>query len=173
MKWLYVGLTLSLCSCHQRENFNAPGLFISFDDRSIEEWLEIDSLFEKDDFRATFYVTQFDSLSRTEIATLKKLEEKGHEIGYHGLRHLHAEYYIKNFGYSQYISYEIDSGLLLMEKENLFPSSFAYPYGEDYWFTDFLLLQKFQSVRRVAALKDRGNLTDIPEVFYAICIEVL
>ena len=39
-------------------------------------------------------------------------------------------------------------------------------YGEDFWFTDLLLLKRFQSVRRVVSLKKRSSLAQIPEIFY-------
>ena len=165
MRWFFICFCISLLSCDKKKS-NPPGLFLSFDDRSIAEWKAIDSLFQGVDFKATFYITQFDSLSELEVETLRRMELSGHEIGFHGLRHLHAQSYIKEHGYTKYLDTEIDSGLVLMEKENLFPQTFAYPYGEDFWFTDLFLLKRFQSVRRVVSLKKRSSLDQIPEIFY-------
>ncbi len=45
-------------------------------------------------------------------------------------------------------------------------TSFAYPYGADYWFTDFLLLKHFKMVRDVSPLNTEKNLNKIDAVFY-------
>lgn len=101
------------------------------------------------DAKVTFFVTQFDSLNKEEIEMLRQLEFEGHEIGSHGAMHVKAENYITNYSYREYLEHEIDASIESMKKSGFEPISFAYPYGSSYWFTDFLIGQKFKIIRNV------------------------
>jgi ribosomal protein L19 len=69
------------------------GICLSFDDRSINEWFELRELLNGNEVRATFFITQADSLNSLEIHKLKVLQNDGHEIGFHGNMHVLSEYY--------------------------------------------------------------------------------
>lgn len=168
MKILYSSVFL-LCfiSCTGDNKQNQPGICLSFDDRSVEEWFELRELFSKNGVKATFYITQPDALSNSEIRKLKKLEADGHEIGFHGRMHVLSEYYIKEHSYLDYLENEINLGLKCMDSLGFSCVSFAYPYGAEYWFTDFLLLQKFQTTRGVSVLNEKKDLAQIEDIYYS------
>lgn len=115
--------------------------------------------------RVTFYVSQFDSLSVEEIQMLHDLQKDGHEIASHGALHVQAEAYIREHSYKEYLANEVDRSIASMEKAGFRPTSFAYPYGSKYWFTDYLLLKRFKSTRGVAFLGDK-QLEQLDEVFF-------
>ena len=153
-------------SCQYNDNPIVPGICISFDDRSIKDWYDIKDLLKEYDATATFFITQFDSLDETEIEMLKELQKDGHEIGFHGAKHVYAEYYIKENSYSSYLKYEIDEGLQSMRLAGFDCRSFAYPYGSKYWFTDYLLLKRFDIVRSVATFDKEENLKSIDDIYF-------
>jgi peptidoglycan-N-acetylglucosamine deacetylase len=102
------------------------GLCLSFDDRSIAEWASLRPLFKKYNVRATFFITQFDSLSQIEVNLLKEFAKDGHEIGSHGAKHVLAETYIKENGYNQWLDEEVDASIEMMKNAGFDPRSFAY-----------------------------------------------
>ncbi|HEX5169943.1 MAG TPA: polysaccharide deacetylase family protein [Cyclobacteriaceae bacterium] len=152
-------------SCQKREVKRA-GICISLDDRSIKEWYEMKELLRKYNSRVTFFVTQFDSLDSIEIKMLKDLEKEGHEIGSHGALHVVSEYYIKEKSYNEYIENEIDASISAMKKNGFTPKSFAYPYGAKFWFTDLILLSKFEVLRGVEPINNERDLTLIDNIYY-------
>lgn len=115
--------------------------------------------------RVTFYVTQFDSLSAEEIQMLRDLQKDGHEIASHGALHVQAEAYIKDHSYKEYLANEVDNSIASMNKAGFHLTSFAYPYGSKYWFTDYLLLKRFQSTRGVASSGGKP-VEQLDDVFY-------
>ncbi|NLR93215.1 polysaccharide deacetylase family protein [Flammeovirga agarivorans] len=148
---------LSGCTIQQ-----TPSINLSFDDRSIDSWYNIKDLFQKYDVKVTFFITQIDSLSVSDIVKLRELEEEGHEIGYHGNIHVVSEYYIKENSYIDYIENEINPGLDSLKSLGFNPISFAYPYGSKYWFTDFLLyLKGFEYTRNVTPRFGEDDLTKL------------
>jgi peptidoglycan-N-acetylglucosamine deacetylase len=161
-----LGVTISfLCySCGSKPTV-APGVCISFDDRTIHEWSEMSHLFKRYDAKVTFFITQFDSLDKDEIELLTSLRNQGHEIGSHGALHVISEHYIKANGYKQYLADEVDSNTLAMTNAGFAPTSFAYPYGAKYWFTDYLLLKRFSAIRGVAANPKDGRLDQFDDIF--------
>lgn len=162
----YVILYIILASC-SREKTRQPGLCLSFDDRSINAWYEMRDLLKKYDTHVTFFVSRFDSLTAAEIEMLKELQKEGHEIGSHGALHTNAEVYIKENSYEEYLKNEIQQNILSMNKNGFYPTSFAYPYGAKYWFTDFLLLKRFKVLRGVASMNAEKDITSINEIYYS------
>ena len=156
-----------ISSCQYNDKPIVPGICISFDDRSIKDWYDMKDMLKEYDATATFFITQFDSLEDNEIEMLKALEKDGHEIGFHGAKHVYAEYYIKENSYSSYLKDEIDEGLQSMRLAGFVCRSFAYPFGSTYWFTDYLLLKRFDFVRSVASLGKEDDLKSIDDIFYS------
>ncbi|MFB9864855.1 polysaccharide deacetylase family protein [Rufibacter immobilis] len=146
----------------------APGLSLSFDDRAIDKWFDMRDIFKQYNARVTFFITQPDSLSQSEVEKLRILKQDGHEIGFHGTHHVVSEFYIRNKSYSEYFSYEITPGLKLMDSLGFKCTSFAYPYGSRYWFTDFLLLRKFKVLRGVSSVNKEKTLTKIDDIFFSL-----
>ena len=162
--YLFIVL-LCATSCATQQNAQ-PGICLSFDDRTVEGWYALRPLFDSYDAKATFFITQPDSLSNTEVRMLKELENDGHEIGFHGAMHVYAEHYIKEYSYAEYLEKEIESGLKSMQNHGFECSSFAYPYGSKYWFTDYLLLKRFESIRSVSALKKNQSVSELDDIYY-------
>ena len=167
MRSLLISLSLLLLintGCHQKKH--QPGICLSFDDRPIKEWHQMRALLKRYHAHVTFFVTQFDSLSATEIQMLTDLQNDGHEIASHGALHVQAESYIKAHSYKEYLANEIEPSISSMKKAGFDPVSFAYPYGSKYWFTDYLLLKKFKSTRGVASMEKQNSLAAVDEIFY-------
>src|SRR5438034_1387906 len=75
MRSILISLSLIVfitTGCHQQKR-NA-GICLSFDDRYIKEWHEMRALLNRYHARVTFFVSQFDSLSATEIQMLADLQ---------------------------------------------------------------------------------------------------
>jgi peptidoglycan/xylan/chitin deacetylase (PgdA/CDA1 family) len=163
---LAVIILTSLFSCNNGKRGQA-GLCISFDDRSVEQWFEMRTLLNKYNAKVTFFVTQFDTLTASEIRMLKALQDDGHEIGSHGMLHVSSESYINENSYEAYLKNEIDPAISAMNNAGFHPRSFAYPYGAKYWFTDLLLSKKFKVLRGVTAMNAEKDITRINEIYYA------
>src|SRR5690554_3168159 len=125
-------IIILLCSgCKSKERFS--GIWLSLDDRSVHEWFELRGILNKHNAKATFFVTQPNSLTHEEVELLRILKNDGNEIGFHGNKHLLSENYIKKHGYRAYWKNEILAGLETMDSFGFKCSSFAYPYGAKYW----------------------------------------
>lgn len=159
-----IGLLLFSCNSNSAK---FPGICLSFDDRSINEWFRLRELFNNNGVKVTFFITQPDSLNEDEITKLKILQKDGHEIGYHGNLHVASEYFIKENSYLEYIDTEINQGIETMESLGFNCVSFAYPYGAKYWFTDFILSKKFDLLRGVSPLNEEKDLTNMDEIYYS------
>ncbi|MEP6735027.1 MAG: polysaccharide deacetylase family protein [Chryseolinea sp.] len=161
----YAVVVFGLSGCSEKQEPH-PGICLSFDDRSVREWYSLKNLLDSANAKVTFFVTQFDSLDSVEISLLKDLEADGHEIGSHGALHVISERYIKEHTYKTYLQNEVEAETSAMKKHGFKPSSFAYPYGAKYWFTDYLLLKKFKVVRAVERLNDSGDISLIDDIYY-------
>lgn len=154
-----------MISC-QKEPLHKAGICISFDDCTIKEWYEMRPLFHKYGAKATFFINTFDSLNTDQINMLRTLQAEGHEIGNHGALHVFAGDYIKAHSYSAYLKNEIDHNTEAMKLKGFTPTSFAYPFGAKYRFTDYLLSGRFKILRNVAALNEKKELETTDAVFY-------
>ncbi|MGB3587367.1 MAG: polysaccharide deacetylase family protein [Tunicatimonas sp.] len=155
----------TLIGCNKTER--PAGIWLSFDDRSINEWYALKGLFKRSDVIVTFFITQPDSLTTDEVAKLRELQRDGHEIGFHGTRHVVSEHFIQERGYRSYLSKEIDQGLQTMTSYGFNCQSFAYPYGAKFWFTDLILRTRFQVLRGVATLDPEKNLATIDDIYHS------
>jgi peptidoglycan/xylan/chitin deacetylase (PgdA/CDA1 family) len=164
---IQVIILLVFVSCTTDYENTKSGICISFDDRSINEWFELRDLFNDYNAKVTFFITQFDSLSDVEISKLRILEKDGHEIAFHGTIHVVSEYYIKERSYRAYFNNEINHGLEAMNLAGFSCSSFAYPYGSKYWFTDHLLLRNFNILRSVSVINKENDITKIDDIFFS------
>ena len=154
-------------SCNNNNASKYPGICLSFDDRSVDEWFQLRELFNKNSVKVTFFITQPDSLNSAEVNKLKQLEQDGHEIGFHGNMHISPRQYIKEYSYADYMDNEINKGMRTMDSLGFNCVSFAYPYGAEYWFTDFLLLKKFDLLRDISSLKGEKDLTKMDGIYYS------
>jgi peptidoglycan-N-acetylglucosamine deacetylase len=133
----------------------------------VDEWFELRKLFNDNNVKATFFISEPATLSKSEIDKLKILEKEGHEIGFHGTMHVLSEYYIQEHSYKDYLEKEIDVGLKQMDSLGFKCVSFAYPYGAKYWFTDFLLLRRFEILRSVSPINKTKKISLIDDIYYS------
>lgn len=146
---------LSVFSCSKYEEeveetieFNSQaGVAITFDDDYVDQWFAVNSVLKPYDWKATFFVCEFDKLKYEELNKLKELKKEGHEIGGHGWIHLKAAPFEKKHGELDYLNKEIFPMLKDMREQSLPVHSFAYPYGSRDAATDTLLLHEFNIIR--------------------------
>jgi len=129
------------------QNTHQAGIALSFDDLYVDAWYEANQVFREYDWKATYFISRFDRLSEEQIDKLHRLKNEGHEIAAHGLHHIRATEYITENGMQAYLDYEINPMLELMHENNLYPTSFAYPYGTRNAATDSLLIDHFTILR--------------------------
>lgn len=129
-----------------------PGFALSFDDRFIDEWFSLRVLFKQYGAKATFYLTQPDSLSASDISKLRQLVAEGHEIGCHGALHLNATRYLLTHSRATYIDVEIESAQRSLGRLGFAAPTFAYPFGADNWYINQVLRQRFTLLRDTYSL---------------------
>ena len=129
---IFVSCLLLTCSTSVRNThqYKNGGVVISFDDKSIDAWCFADSCLSQYNWKASFAVTHVDRLTDREYDKLRYLQNNGHEIAGHGLKHINAKKYVDDFGVENYINFEILPMLKIFEQQNIDVSSFVYPYGE-------------------------------------------
>ncbi|AWG21281.1 hypothetical protein FFWV33_06895 [Flavobacterium faecale] len=146
---------LSVFSCTKiEEDIEAPfetvpqaGVAITFDDDYVDEWFTVNTILKPYDWKATFFVCEFEKLKYEQLNKLKELKKEGHEIGGHGWIHLKAAPFEKRHGAAGYLDDEILPMLEDMRVHALPVHSFAYPYGSHDAITDTLLLHEFNIIR--------------------------
>lgn len=131
-------------------------LCLTFDDRFLENWEKAIPLFQKYNARATFFI--YGRIDGPVIASLKKLQDAGHSIGLHGVKHRRAVNYIKERGMEEYMKNEIMPQLDICRKNGINVRSFAYPYSQRTIESDKKLFEKFDFLRtNCSAVKKNGQ----------------
>lgn len=138
-----------------------PGLMLSFDDASVDDWFALRDIFDARAARATFFVSNFGELTPEQRAKLRVLAEEGHAIEAHGMGHRDAATYADGHGVARYLADEIDPLLDAMAADGFAPTTFAYPYGRRTKELDDALLQRFRLVRSLTYL-DKSVLATAP-----------
>lgn len=146
------------------KNFE-PGIILTFDDHSIDNWYSARDLFKKYHAKVTFFVDHFDKLDANSISKLKDLKQDGHEIGCHGFRHLNAVQYIAKHSVEEYIQKEINPAIKNMKDKGFEPTSFAYPYGARSETLDSVLLEYFDVIRGTAYVNKDQNIKSLNKVY--------
>jgi peptidoglycan/xylan/chitin deacetylase (PgdA/CDA1 family) len=109
-------------------NCKEGGVVITFDDAYIDEWYSIRDLLNTYKAKVTFFVARFDRLNEDQIKKLKIFRNDGHEIAFHGLRHLNAVNFVKDNSVEKYLEVEILPGINIMKNKGFYPLSFSYPF---------------------------------------------
>ena len=138
-------------SCTPPETKTIPpshgGIALSFDDNYVDEWVKIDELLSKYQWKATFYITKPHLLHKDHISKLHYLQDKGHELGAHGYFHFNALEYYNNNKINEYLKTEIDAELKYFKRKKFRIKSFSYPYGAHNEALDSILSLKFSTLR--------------------------
>jgi len=146
-------LPLMLINCDFINNFcytesKGPGaIVLTFDDRHIDAWYKADSIFSIYNWKATFCVSAYGTLTENQKLKLLSLQNNGHEIASHGTHHYNASEYLSNHSMDEYIKNEILPSLNEMQKDGLNINSFAYPGGVRSVELDLALFDYFPVLR--------------------------
>lgn len=164
---------MACLSCGDTQKEHQAGIAISFDDRYVAQWDSLRPLLKKYDVKATFYMTQFDSLTATEKGILLQLQKEGHEIGAHGATHTRAVDYALSQSTDAFIKNEVEAEINAMKKAGLHVSTYAHPGGQQAWFINQKLYNYFNLVRdvalserKIAGFTFKRELTDMDEIYY-------
>lgn len=155
--FLSVWFSFGLWGCREATKPLPPaGIALSFDDRYVEEWTRLSPLLKKYKAHVTFYVTQFDSLTPKEVATLHQLQRDGHEIGAHGAAHIRVLDWMRGgASLDDFFRYEIEAELISMRKAGFRPVTFAHVGGQQTWWTDRRLLRDYFKLLRDVSMTER------------------
>ena len=172
-KLYFIILLVVFIACKQKKATPQAGIAISFDDKFVKEWSQLEPLLKKYNAKCTFYITQPDSLSDEEVNLLHQFEKEGNEIGCHGAMHVRSMYYIWDFSLDEYMNNEIFPALKTMKKQGFSPKTFAHPGGSQMWYSDRELLKYFTLLRDVS-MKTRTlwdydythEIEELDEIFY-------
>ena len=80
----------------------------------MANWVRVLPLFEKYEAHVTFFIDHWDTLSPEQIAGLNKLQDAGHAIGCHGMRHRCAASYSRKHSIEKYMADEITPAVKMM-----------------------------------------------------------
>lgn len=133
-----------------RHEAPAPGVLLSFDDASIDAWVQGIDLFAQYQAHATFFVAYFPQLTDAQIAGLHQLAAAGHAIEPHSIKHLRAPLYVEQKGVDAYMRDEALPSIEALEAAGFPATTYAYPYGARTQELDEALLSHVELVRSVA-----------------------
>ncbi len=149
--YLLISTLLLLGSCDKLDSPVAEeyhgGVIFTFDDNYVDTWIRADSIFQDLDWKATFCIAKFHTLSRDKKDDLLYLQSEGNEIAFHGTNHLRAAYYLRDHTHEEYLKTEIFPDLNAMKRYGFDVTSFAYPGGVRSPETDSLLWNYFDVLR--------------------------
>ena len=82
----------------------------TFDDFHGENWLKADSLFQKYDARATFFIVG--EITSEKLEVMRKLKTSGHTIGLHSIHHGDAVKYIQENIDLKYLMNQLEKAII-------------------------------------------------------------
>lgn len=155
---LFCIVLLNACK-HEVPHGNMPTGYIAltFDDSDVKGWYTHLALLDSLGIKATFYISNYNSLSKEEINKLHQIENRGHEIAFHTTNHANLEKTTRQKGIQYTINVEIKEGLEQMKRDGFNPVNFAYPYGSHNQQLHSNLLPFFKSLRRVSNKNNYRN----------------
>ena len=123
------------------------GVAITFDDNDVDGWYGIHTILKKYNWKATFFISDFQSFDDDKTRKLSALKEYGHEIGGHGCNHLNAIAYTRENGIDAYMRNEIYPLKKAMAEKGFDIASFAFPYGARNKKIDSAMFKEFKILR--------------------------
>jgi peptidoglycan/xylan/chitin deacetylase (PgdA/CDA1 family) len=144
------GLAFNTYSDFAQHTDVSPGIALSFDDTSVEAWVEILPLLAKYNAHVTFFISQYYSFNDQAREGLHQLADAGHAIEAHTVRHLHAPDYVEQFGLDAYLHDEVDPSIKVLRDEGFPVDAFAYPFGARTSETDQAIAKRVPVIRSVA-----------------------
>jgi peptidoglycan/xylan/chitin deacetylase (PgdA/CDA1 family) len=118
-------ILLILVSCSRPQT--KGGIIFTFDDQSVQNWVEYKDLLKKYDIRATFFVARPQLLDQGQINGLKALQSDGNEIACHGENHIDARLYRGTA--DSFYKVEAEPAISKMNDMGFKIVSYAYAFG--------------------------------------------
>ncbi|MFW9965062.1 MAG: polysaccharide deacetylase family protein, partial [Candidatus Sifarchaeia archaeon] len=143
-----------------------PGVAITFNGWAIDEWYNIRGLLNYYGARVTFFVGNINDLNSSDFEKLRTLKNAGHEVATSGFRYVNAIDFVRNYSLQTYIDTEITPAIDLMSENDLFPTSYAYPFGSRNSTIDSELLKYFLRLRSTAYTSNTTRIVDLDQVYY-------
>ncbi|WP_339734308.1 polysaccharide deacetylase family protein [uncultured Gimesia sp.] len=169
---LCFSLFLSIASAAEKsaaqKALPSSGVVFTFDDRNMDQWVKQIPLFRKHNAKVTFFVDHFHTLKPQQIARLKKLQDAGHTIGCHGVKHRKAVDYVREHGIERYMEDEINPAVQRMTIAGLKPTAFAYPSSSRTPEIDQRLLKTFRHLRGGTGLPPTQRMRDLKPIFVPV-----
>lgn len=170
-------LVLPYAGCTKYDTEGAmelPGIALTFDDNSIENWYSFMPLLDSFGVKATFYISSYHKLSIRQKQNLREIQAKGHEIAFHTTNHYDMVNLLGHLKIKELLDCEIYKDLRKMNRDGFYPHTFAYPYGSHNEYLDQELCKIFKSVRALNGSNNysksfTGGLRN--KVLYAIGID--
>ena len=161
----FAGITISLlvsllfvgCTKYQKAgSVKDPGVVLTFDDNYVDNWAEYLPMLDSAGVKATFYICRYNRFTADQKAKLRLIQSHGHEIAFHSTNHYNMMDYVYKHKHSmeEWMKYEVEDGLKLMNSDGFYPSTFAYPAGAHNGLSDKSLQRYFKSVRALNGTND-------------------
>lgn len=139
---LPVLLLLLCCSRPQTKG----GIIFTFDDQSVQNWVEFKDLLKRYDIRATFFISRPQLLDQVQINGLKALQSDGNEIACHGENHLDARLYQGSA--ESFYKEEAEPAISKMNELGFKIVSYAYAFGLAPDSVDRVMLKHVEYLRK-------------------------
>lgn len=127
-----------------------PAIAFSFDDSSVDLWVEQRAMFAKYGARLTFFVSRYSLMDDAQHAGLAQLAADGHDIEAHTVNHLHGPEYVENNGLDAYMTDEVVPSIDVLRDAGFDPVAFAYPFGQRTSEMDRAILSRVSVIRSIA-----------------------
>ena len=127
-----------------------PGLALSFDDTSVDDWHAMRPQFQAVGARITFFVSRYPGVKPAQRAKLTELAADGHAIEAHSINHLRGPEYVEDHGLAAYIADEVVPSIEQLRTDGHPVTSFAYPFGARTDEIDRAVLEHVAIVRSIS-----------------------
>ncbi len=144
------GLRFVLYSEFARGQGAGPGIALSFDDSSVDQWEEAMPLLRQYGAKVTFFVTRWAKFSQARKDQLASFVAEGHELQAHGVAHLRAPSYVEEHGLATYMKEEAVPSIEAMRADGYAVEAWAYPFGARTSEIDEALLEHVSILRSVS-----------------------
>ena len=148
MKTLFLPALLLLlagCASLNSRPMARGAVCFTFDDYSGANWLKADKIFKKYNAHVTFFVSG--AITPEKAAVMKQLQDAGHSVGLHSIRHRNAVPLPANWTPTLYFEKEIAPQLEVCRQNGIDVRGFAYPNNRRSDETDAELFKHFDYLR--------------------------
>lgn len=140
--WRWLGLIflliVGLFSCDKSKLPALPmpqpnlgaAIVLTLDDSYISNWYDHRDWLDSLGLKVTFFITQHRPLTGEDWLMLDTLINRGHAVESHTVHHLDVKAFLQGHQPSDWIAQEIKPQLADFKAHNIYPTVFAWPYGQ-------------------------------------------